>query len=147
MARDEQILLHEGQRLAFCNPYLQLNKIEPGYRLCHGMFNLQPRVHFHEPEAIGPQALRTIHDKFNRARAGVIHSLCRRHGSSAHRRTKLICHARRRRFLDHFLMAALQRTIALEQMHNIAKTVAEYLHLDMTRRENIFFDQHTIIAE
>jgi hypothetical protein len=42
-----------------------------------------------------------------------------------------LVHAGRRRFLDHLLVAALQRAVALEQMHSIAVRVAEHLHLDM----------------
>ena len=56
-------------------------------------------------------------------------------------------HARRRRFLDHLLVAALQRAVALEQMDDIAVLVAEHLHLDMARAGDIFLDQHAVVAE
>ena len=63
--------------------------------------------------------------------------------SCAHRRR----HAGRGRFLDHLLMAALQRAIALEQMHGVAVIVGEHLHLDVARPRDIFLDQHAIVAE
>ena len=53
----------------------------------------------------------------------------------------------RGRFLDHLLVAALERAIAFEQMNDIAMTIAEYLHLDMTRALNPFLDEHDIIAK
>jgi hypothetical protein len=39
-------------------------------------------------------------------------------------------------------VAALQRAVALEQMHDIAVAVAEHLHLDMAGRLDVFLDQH-----
>jgi hypothetical protein len=41
-------------------------------------------------------------------------------GRLAHRRAHLGGHAGGRRFLDHLLVAALQRAVALEQMHRAA---------------------------
>jgi hypothetical protein len=49
--------------------------------------------------------------------------------------------------LDHLLVAALERAVALEQVDDIAVRVAEHLHLDMARVEDIFLDQHAIVAE
>ena len=48
---------------------LHLDQIEPGDRLGNRMLDLQPRVHFHEPEAVAPKALRAIGDEFDRAGA------------------------------------------------------------------------------
>src|SRR5205807_4899576 len=45
----------------------------------------------------------------------------------------------RRRFLDELLMAALQRAIALEQMNDVAVTVAENLHFDVARLLDVLF--------
>ena len=44
-------------------------------------------------------------------------------------------------------MAALKGAIALPEMNGIAMTVSKYLHLDVTRACNIFFDQNTRVAE
>ena len=56
-------------------------------------------------------------------------------------------HARRRRLLDHLLVAALHGAVALEQMHGIAVRVGEHLHFDMARPREIFLDQHAVVAE
>ena len=41
--------------------------------------------------------------------------------------------AGRGRFLDDFLVAALHRAVALEEMHDIAVPVAQHLELDVAR--------------
>ena len=50
-------------------------------------------------------------------------------------------------FLNHFLIAPLQRTIALAQRHDIALAVAEDLHLDMTGAGDVFFQIDAAILE
>ena len=77
----------------------------------------------------------------------VIHRLRRAHRGAAHRLARFRVHARRGRFLDHLLVAALERAVALEQVDDIAVAVAEHLHLDVARREDVFFDQHAVVAE
>ena len=69
------------------------------------------------------------------------------HGRGAERFAGGFVHARGGGFLDHLLVAALQRAIAFEQVDDIAVAVAEHLHLDMARALNIFLDQHMRIAE
>ena len=41
----------------------------------------------------------------------------------------------------------LERAVALEQMDDIALAVAKHLDLDMARAEDVFLDQHPIVAE
>ena len=50
-------------------------------------------------------------------------------------------------FLQHFLMAALQRAIALAKMNGIALAVAEHLDFDVARLLQIFFDVDGVVAE
>ena len=56
-------------------------------------------------------------------------------------------HAGRRRLLDHLLVAALQRAVALEEMDDVAVPVGEDLDLDVARRQHVFLDQHPRVAE
>ena len=111
------------------------------------MLDLQPRVHFHEPEAVGLQAVRRIGDELDRARADIADGLRGLHRRLAHRRAHRGLHARRGRFLDHLLVAALQRAIALEQMDGIAVAIGEHLHFDVARARDVFLDQHAVVAE
>ena len=66
---------------------------------------------------------------------------------AAHRGAHLGRHAGRGRLLDHLLMAALQRAVALVEMDDVAVAVGEHLHLDVARRGDVFLDQHARIAE
>jgi hypothetical protein len=111
------------------------------------MLDLEPRVHFHEPDAVGAQPSRRVGDELDRARADIVDRLRRLHRRAAHRRARRLVHAGRGRFLDHLLVAALERAVALEQVDDIAVAVAEHLHLDVARREDIFLDQHAVVAE
>ena len=52
-----------------------------------------------------------------------------------------------RGFLHHFLMAALQRAIAVTQMDRVACTVSQYLHFHMSRFLQEFFHVDGGIAE
>ena len=111
------------------------------------MLDLKPRVHLHEPDPVRAKALRSLGDEFDGPRPHVVHSLCRldRGRADSHARRRI--HPRRRRLLDHLLMAALERAVAFEQMHHVSVAVAEHLHLDVARPQDIFFDQHAIVAE
>ena len=71
----------------------------------------------------------------------------RRDGGAAHGVAHGRRHARRGGLLDDLLVAALQRAVALEQMHDIAVPVAEHLHLDVARLQNVFLDEHAPVAE
>ena len=64
----------------------------------------------------------------------------------AHRLAHLGRHIGGRGFLDHLLVAPLQRAIALEQMHR-ALAVTKDLHFDMARLFDVFLNQHNVIAK
>ena len=53
----------------------------------------------------------------------------------------------RGRALDHLLMAALDRAVALEQMDEIAVGVAEDLHLDVARAAHQLLQIDLVLAE
>jgi hypothetical protein len=49
--------------------------------------------------------------------------------------------------LDEFLVAALDRTVALVEVNAVAVTVADDLHLDMLRVDHALFDEDLRLAE
>src|SRR3989304_1508600 len=55
--------------------------------------------------------------------------------------------ARRRRFLDHLLMAALQRAVALAEVDPAAVAVEEGLHLDVGRPIEVALEDESLIVE
>jgi hypothetical protein len=114
------------------------------------VLHLQPGVHFHEVELHGfglVVAAGLLDDELHRARAHIVHGLGGGHGGLAHLLAQRGSHARRRRFLEHLLVAALHRAVALEQIDAVALRVAKHLDLDMARAQHVFLDQHGIVAE
>ena len=71
MAVKTNFLLPQRQCFAACNPELPLDQIEASDRFRDGMLDLQPRIHFHEPERIRTQPLRTVGDELHRPRPNV----------------------------------------------------------------------------
>ena len=146
-ALNRERILCQRQPLAGSDAELPLDEVLAGDRLRHRMLDLQPGIHFHEPNPVGPKSVCTVGDEFDRAGADIFHGLSRADRRHADGLARLGVHARCWRFLDYLLVAALQRAVALEQMHDIAVSVAEHLNFDVARRENIFLDQHAVVAK
>src|SRR3546814_18224261 len=100
------------------------------------MLDLQPRVHFHEPDAVGAQALRRVGDELDRPCTDIIDRLRGAHRGGAELGARGFVHAWGGGFLDHLLVAALARAVALEQVDDVAVPVAEYPHLHMRSDEH-----------
>src|SRR5262249_51578557 len=101
------------------------------------MLDLEARVHFHEPEPVGRKALTRLGNELDRAGADVTHRLGGGDRGVPHGGTHRIAHAGRGRLLDHLLMTALERAVALVQMNDVAARVAEYLDFDVARRSDV----------
>jgi hypothetical protein len=74
-----------------------------------------------------------VGDEFDGAGADIVHRAGRLARGGADRLALRGVERRRRRFLDHLLVPALQRAFALEQRQQIAVAVADDLHLDVAR--------------
>ena len=147
VAVDPQVALGEGQGFACRHTQLQFHEIKAGDRLGNRVFDLQARVHLHEPEPVLAQRAGAVGDEFHRARAPVADAaggLDRRLG---HRGTDGFGHAGGGGFLDDLLVAALQRAVAFIKMDRGAVRVGEDLHLDMAGRGDVFLDQTGGVAE
>ncbi len=88
----------------------------PVMQLRHRVLHLQAGIHFHEVEVLA-----LVDQKFDGARADVADCARCRDGGLRHCRAHLVAQARRRRFLDDFLMPALHRTIAIEKAHDLVR--------------------------
>src|SRR5215470_18638633 len=106
------------------------------------MFHLKPRVHFEKIEPPG-----RIENEFHRACAAVSDGAGGSDSCGAHLRAQFRCHGGRRCFLDDFLMAPLDRALALEYVNGISMGIAQNLKFDMSRLTNVFFDKNAIVAE
>ena len=142
MAADRELLLRQRQPLAGGDAQLPLDEVLPGDHLGHRMLDLQPRVHLHEVEAAV-----LVGDELDRAGADVADGARGRDRGLAHLAPARFGHAGRRRFLEHFLVTALHRAVALEQVHAAAVRVGEHLDLDVARTRDVLLDQHLVVAE
>src|SRR6266404_3852247 len=74
---DYQFVLLLGERLTRSDSKLPFDQILTRDLLGHGMLDLEPCVHFHEPDAIGDEARGCISDELDRSGALVVHGLRR----------------------------------------------------------------------
>ena len=146
-AVDFQLILTERQRFAAGHAQLPFDQIDPGDFLGHRVLDLKPRVHFHEPYTVSAQPFAGIGDEFDGACAFIVHRLGGAHCCGADRLAGGRVHAGGRGFLDHFLVAALERAVAFEQVDDLAVGIAEDLHFDMPGREDVLLDQDMVVAE
>ena len=69
------------------------------------------------------------------------------HGRRAHGCAQRGRDGRRGRLLDELLVAPLDRTVALAEMHGVAVRVGEHLDLDVARRLDVLLHVHGAVAE
>ena len=130
-----------GQRLPRRDPELPLDQVLAGNHLGHRVLDLEPGVHLHEVEVVAAA------EELDRARAQIAAGLGRGHRRGAHLGAPRRAQPRRRRLLDHLLMAALDRAVALEEMQDVAAAVGEDLDLDVTRALQVGLDDDPVVAE
>src|SRR5262249_3207129 len=136
------VLLREAELLARGYADHPFDEIEAGGHLGHRMLDLQPRVHLEEVElAIAAD------DEFHGAGGLIFHRARESHRLLAHRLACRIVEKRRRRFLDHLLVAALDRALALAEIDDVAVRVAQHLDLDVARLGDELLDEDAIVAE
>ena len=128
---------------AFGDMDLRLDDIDAGDDLGDRMLDLNARIDLDEIEFAGID----IHQEFDRAGIAIICRAADRQRRVAECLAVGIAQIRRRGALDHLLVAALDRAVALEQMHEIAMGIAQQLDLDMAGAAHEFFQIHLVIAE
>src|SRR6185369_3129308 len=111
--------------------------------LRHRMLDLQTRVHLQKVEIVS----RIGNEKLDRARARVVHRASDLNRGFTHAMAQIRIVDRRRTLFDHFLMATLNRTLALAEMDHVAIFVAEYLYLNMPRALDCFFQIQRRVTE
>ena len=142
MAGERDVLLLEAQQVACRHFQLQRDQVEAGHFLGHRMLDLQSGVHFEKIEFA-----RLVEQEFDGAGADIVDRLRRLDRRRAHLRAQFRRHHRAGRFLDHLLVAALHRTVALAEMDGVAVAVGKDLDLDMARLDDRLFEDQFAIAE
>ena len=137
-------VLRERQRLASGDPQLLLDEIDAVHHLRDRMLDLQPGVHLHEEELVGPVGR---DDELDRAGARVAARAGGLDRLGTHRRPHLGVEQRRRCLLDDLLMAALQAALALAEMDDVAVCVGQHLDLDVPRIADEALDQQRVVTE
>ena len=69
MSGKHDLVLRLRQFFTPSDAQLPFDQIDAGDHLCDGVLHLQPRVHFHEPEAVGLEPLGGVDDELDRAGA------------------------------------------------------------------------------
>ena len=147
MTLDPKLGLREWQRLTRCNSKLPLDQIKSRNQFGDRVLDLKSRVHFHKIEILRATALITGNQKFDGSGADIIDRPRGSNGRLPERIAQVIGQVRRGRLLDDFLVAALDRTIALGQPKSAPVLVAKNLDLNMTSPNQITLQQHPIIAK
>src|SRR5476651_89195 len=130
------VFLFHRKRQAGRDADLLTHNVDAGDFFGDGVFHLHPSVHLHEVHlALGEQELHGT---------GVLvtHSLGRTHRQVADVGALFRGQLRARGDLDQLLVAALNRAITLEQVHDVAKAVAEDLRFDVFRIDDALFQEH-----
>ena len=131
-----------GSALAARDAELPFDEVEAGDRLGHRMLDLQAGVHLEEVEgAVGAQ------QELDRAGAAIADRLGRGDRGRAHACAQVGVDGGRGRFLDHLLVAALHRAVALAEMDDVAVVVGEDLDLDVARIDHRLFEDQLARAE
>ena len=135
------VFLLDRERQAGGHADLLADDVDAGDFLGDGVLHLHPGVHLHEVHlAIGEQELHG---------AGVLvaHGLGRAHRQVADVGALLGGQLRAGGDLDELLVAALDRAVALEQVHGVAEGIGEYLRLDVLRVDDALLEEHFRAAE
>ena len=142
MAGLRNLPLRQRQRFAGGHPQLPLHQVQPGHHLGHRVFDLQPGIDLHEPEFA-----RRGDDELDRAGVDVVDRARGQHRGLAHAFAQLRGQERGGRLLQHLLVAALGRALALVEVDDVAVRIAEHLDLDVPRRFDVALQQHPVAAE
>ena len=141
MAVELHILLAQAQHFAPGHAQLLLHDVDAGGHFRDRVLDLQTGVHLDKKElAVFIQKLESAHAAIADLPAGGRATL-------AHTGDQLRVDTRRRGFFQHFLVTALQGTIAATQPDRMAVGITEHLNFDMTRVVEEFFDIQFGIAK
>ena len=138
------------QRLAGGDAELPLDQVEAGDELGDGVFDLEAGVHLHEEEVVAWAVIGAAcrgDDELDGAGADVTDCAGGLDGGLAHGGAAVRGHAGGGGLLHHFLVAALDGAVALEQADGVAGLVGEDLDLDVAGARQVALDQHLVVTE
>ena len=140
---DADVVLVEGQRLAGGDVELEVDEVEAGDGLGDRVLDLEAGVHLQEVGLVG----RGVEQELHGAGVGVADLAGQGDGARGDQMSYLVADGRRRRLLEHLLVAALGRAVTLVEVHHVAVVVGEDLHLDVAAVLDVLLDQDRVVAE
>src|SRR6202162_6095088 len=135
------IALREAQLQPGRDADLLFDDVDARHRLRDGMLDLEPGVDLEEVE------LSVAEDELHRAGVDVARGRSGSDRGFAHRRAQVRGDRRRRRLFHDLLVPALNRALALAQVHRIAMAVADDLDLDVARLSYVPLQVYRRVAE
>ena len=142
-ARPGDVTLRVAERLAVRDAQLLAHQVDAGHRLGDGVLDLEPRVDLEEEEL----ARVVVHQELDRARGVVAERPGEAQRRLAHGLAQRGVDPGRRRLLEDLLVAALDRALALAEMHEVAVGVAQNLDLDVTRARHVALQEDAVVTE
>ena len=130
------------KRIALRNKNLVLHDVDARNAFGHGVLYLNARIHLNEV-----MVAVFVQQELHGTRAAIVHEARDFQSVFADRLALLIGQAQRRRELDNFLMAALNGTVALKKMHDVAVFVAQNLNFNVLGVLDVFLNEDVIVAE
>lgn len=106
------------------------------------MLDLDARVHLHEVEA----AIR-VEQELDGAGVDIAHAAHRLERGLTHRLARFLVDDGTGRLLNELLVTALNRAIALAEVHGVAMRIGDDLNLHMTRTADEFLEIDLVVAE
>lgn len=106
------------------------------------MLHLDTRIHFDKI-----MAAVLVHEELHGTRTAVIDVFCQFDRIIAHRLSLFLGNRQSRGKFHDLLMTALNRTVSLVEMHDIAVLIAQHLNFDMFRLFQILLDKDIVDAE
>ena len=136
------VQLHlEVDRLATRDPQLPLHEVDARHRFGDRVLHLDASVQLEEEE------LATLEHELGGAGTDVPDRGCKPHRRVAHPRAELGVERRRRRLLEHLLVAPLHRALALAEREHPSMRVGEQLDLDVPRALEVALEVDAVVAE
>jgi len=135
------VLLREPQGGTGGYADLLAHQVDTGHRLGDRVLDLQAGVHLDEVE------FAILIQKLHRAGAAILELSDGIGGEFADPVALFGIEGRRRCFLEHLLVPALQRAVAFAEMNPGAQSVAQHLDLDMARPGKVLFEIDGVVAE
>ena len=135
VAAEGDLVLGEGQWLAFGDRDLQMHEVEAGDQLGDGVLDLEAGVDFEEVEV-----LFVVEQEFDRARVDVASFAREAAGGFAHAAAQVGADDGGGSFFDDLLMATLDGALTLAEIEDVAVLVGEELDFDVAGALDEFFE-------